>query len=122
MTYHFELAKKLNFLREEGVLIIGSGNIVHNLGIIDYEINAPVMKWAKILDETIKNNILTKNYEDLLNFQNMGELSTLGIPTWDHYLPLLYVLALQEDDEDVRFIHEGFQHGSISMRCFGIGL
>ncbi len=80
------------------------------------------MKWAKTLDEIIKNNILIRNYEDLLNFQNMGEFSNLGIPTWDHYLPLLYILALQEDEDEIKFINEGFQHGSISMRCFSIGL
>ena len=51
----------------------------------------------------------------------MGNIAKIGIPTWDHYLPLIYILALQEKDEPVRFIHEGFQHGSVSMRCVQIG-
>jgi 4,5-DOPA dioxygenase extradiol len=51
----------------------------------------------------------------------MGEIAKIGIPTWDHYLPFIYVLALQEEGESIKFIHEGFQHGSISMRCFQIG-
>jgi 4,5-DOPA dioxygenase extradiol len=120
IEYHFELAKKLAFLRNEGVLIIGSGNIVHNLGIIDYNVDAPLMRWAKELDDQIKKNILERNYNDLINFQNMGDIANIGIPTWDHYLPMIYTLALEEEDDTIKFIYEGFQYGSISMRCFSI--
>jgi 4,5-DOPA dioxygenase extradiol len=121
IKYHYQLAKNLAFLREQGVLIIGSGNIVHNLGIIDYEIDAPVMDWAYQLDQAVKQNILEYNHNDLINFEKMGNIAKFGIPTWDHYLPLIYVLALQEKDEPVKFVHEGFQHGSVSMRCVQIG-
>ncbi|MFX1380681.1 MAG: 4,5-DOPA dioxygenase extradiol [Promethearchaeota archaeon] len=121
IEYHYQLAKNLSFLREQGVLIVGSGNIVHNLGIINYKVDAPIMEWAKQLDETVKQNLLNHNHEKLINFEKMGEVAKLGIPTWDHYLPLIYTIALQKKDEEVKFIHEGFQHGSVSMRCVQIG-
>ncbi len=121
MEYHYQLAKNLTFLREQGVLIIGSGNIVHNLGIIDFNVDAPIMDWAKQLDEIVKKNLLHYNHQNLINFKEMGNVANLGIPTWDHYLPLIYTIALQEKDEPVIFIHEGFQHGSVSMRCIQIG-
>ena len=121
MEYHYNLAKELNFLRESGVLIIGSGNIVHNLGIISWEVDAPVMNWAKELDESVKKNLLVKNHYELINCRLMGEVANLGIPTWDHYLPMIYTIALQKEEEMIEFTHEGFQHGSVSMRCFQIG-
>ncbi|MFX1427901.1 MAG: 4,5-DOPA dioxygenase extradiol [Promethearchaeota archaeon] len=121
MEYHYKLAKNLRFLREQGVLIIGSGNIVHNLRIIDYNVNAPIMNWAKQLDEAVKKNLLKYNHQKLINFKEMGNVANMGIPTWDHYLPLIYTIALQEKDEPIKFIHEGFQHGSVSMRCIQFG-
>ena len=121
IEYHYQLAKNLAFLRNQGVLIIGSGNIVHNLGILDFNVDAPIMKWAQQLDDTIKEYLLSYNHQALINFQEIGEIANMGIPTWDHYLPLIYTIALQEKDDPVKFIHEGFQHGSISMRCMQFG-
>jgi 4,5-DOPA dioxygenase extradiol len=121
IEYHYQMARKLAFLRREGVLIIGSGNIVHNLGLIDFNVNAPVMEWAKKLDAIIKENIINNNHNALIHLEDLGNTAKIGIPTWDHYLPMIYVLALQEMDDRVKFVHEGFQHGSISMRCFQIG-
>ncbi|MHA2008275.1 MAG: 4,5-DOPA-extradiol-dioxygenase [Promethearchaeota archaeon] len=121
IEYHYKIARNLAFLREEGVLIIGSGNIVHNLGIFDIQVNAPIMSWAKELDESVKQNLLTQNHENLINFKKLGDSAHIGIPTWDHYLPMIYTIALQEKNETLKFVHEGFQHGSISMRCFQIG-
>jgi 4,5-DOPA dioxygenase extradiol len=121
MEYHYRMAKNLSFLRDKGILIIGSGNIVHNLGIIDSNIDATTMDWAKQLDDSIKQNLLNGNHQKLINYKEMGDAANIGIPTWDHYLPLIYIIALQEENERVKFIHEGFQHGSISMRCLQIG-
>lgn len=121
VEYHFRLAKDLAFLREEGVLIIGSGNIVHNLGLIDYNVDAPVVEWAKELDDTIKTYLLEQNFQKLLDLKAMGQIAKLGIPTWDHYLPLIYTIALRQKNESMKFPHEGFQHGSISMRCIRFG-
>ena len=94
---------------------------MHNLGLIDYNVDGPVMDWAQQLDETIKTHILNQEYHDLLDIKKMGQLAKLGIPTWDHYLPFIYTLALRKKDEPVKFVHEGFQHGSVSMRCIQIG-
>ncbi|MFX1469815.1 MAG: 4,5-DOPA dioxygenase extradiol [Promethearchaeota archaeon] len=121
IEYHYQFAKSLAFLREQEVLIIGSGNIVHNLSIIDFQADAPVMDWAKELDENVKKNLTSHNHEDLINIQKMGDIANLGIPTWDHYLPMIYTIGLQEKQESLEFVHEGFQHGSVSMRCFKIG-
>ena len=121
IEYHYKLAKELSFLRNENVLIIGSGNIVHNLGIMDYNIDAHTMAWAQELDKKVKQNLMSKNHNGLIDYPSMGEIAKIGIPTWDHYLPFIYVIALQEEGESIKLIHEGFQHGSISMRCFQIG-
>ncbi|MFW9947999.1 MAG: 4,5-DOPA dioxygenase extradiol [Candidatus Odinarchaeota archaeon] len=122
IEYHYRMAQNLAFLRREGVLIIGSGNIVHNLRMIDYDVNAPIMEWAKELDAVVKENIIDKNYDVLVHIEKLGANARIGIPTWDHYLPMIYIIGLQEAEDSVKFVHEGFQHGSISMRCFQIGI
>ncbi|MEZ5334941.1 MAG: class III extradiol ring-cleavage dioxygenase [Methanolobus sp.] len=122
MQYHYNLASELRELRNHGVLIIGSGNIVHNLSLIDFRnVNAKPYEWAVELDEKVKTNLLSGNHRDLIEYLNMGEVAKLGIPTLDHYLPMIYTIALQEEGEALEFTHEGFQHGSVSMRCFRIG-
>ncbi|MFX1496989.1 MAG: 4,5-DOPA dioxygenase extradiol [Promethearchaeota archaeon] len=122
IEYHYQLAKNLAFLRKEGILIIGSGNIVHNLRMIDYDIDAPTIEWAKRLDAEIKQRIIDKGHDSLIHIEKLGPNGRLGIPTWDHYLPMIYILALQDEHDSVKFVYEGFQHGTISMRCFQIGI
>jgi 4,5-DOPA dioxygenase extradiol len=121
LQYHYDLASELSELRRRGILIIGSGNIVHNLSLIDWNIDAQAYPWAVAFDEKVKENILTGNHLDLIRYQNIGHSSVLSVPTPDHYLPMIYVLSLQEENEPVNFTYEGFQHGSVSMRCFQIG-
>lgn len=121
MENHYQFAKNLSYLREREVLIIGSGNIVHNLGKIDFEVDAPIMRWAGELDELVKKHLVERNHSNLINFHEMGAVADIGIPTWDHYLPMIYIIALQSETDSIQFIHEGFQHGSISMRSFQIG-
>lgn len=122
LQYHYDLAAELSDLRKNGVLIIGSGNIVHNLGLIDFEnVDAPVFDWAGEFDEKVKKSLLAGDHESLILYQDWGEAALLAVPTLDHYLPMIYALALQEKNESLVFTHEGFQHGSISMRCFQIG-
>ena len=122
VQYHYDLASELSGLRSRGVLIIGSGNIVHNLGMIDFDnIDAAPFDWAREIDEKVKSNLVSRNHADLIQYGSMGRAATLAIPTLDHYLPMIYTLALQEKNEKLTFIHEGFQYGSISMRCFQIG-
>jgi 4,5-DOPA dioxygenase extradiol len=122
IRYHYELAADLTELRKQGVLIIGSGNIVHNLSLIDFSnINAEPYEWAVEFDEKVKANLLERNHLDLIELRNMGKSASLSVPTPDHYLPMIYVLALQEEDEPLTFVHEGMQYASVSMRCFQIG-
>jgi 4,5-DOPA dioxygenase extradiol len=122
LQYHYDLALELRELRKKGVLIIGSGNIIHNLSILNFEdIDARPYEWAKELDEQVKGNLLTGNHKDLIHYEHKGKSSALAVPTLDHYLPMIYAIALREKNEPLAFIHEGFQHASISMRCFRIG-
>jgi 4,5-DOPA dioxygenase extradiol len=122
LQYHYEVAKGLTDLRKKGVLIIGSGNIVHNLRLIDFgNVDARPFRWAVEFDEWAKSNLLDGNHRELINFEKMGEEASYAVPTLDHYLPMIYTIALREKDEPLAFTYEGFQHGSISMRCFQIG-
>lgn len=116
---HYELAKKLRTLREQGVLIIGSGNIVHNLRVLDFQENQ-AYDWASAFDKTVRNCILQKDHAALCNYSIFGQMATMSIPTAEHYLPLLYVLAQQQDGDSLRFFDEEVM-SSISMRSLQIG-
>lgn len=119
---YYDLAKQLSPLREKGVLIIGSGNIVHNLRLVDTQnMDARPYEWAVEFDEKVKRDLLERNHKDLLNCQNSSRATALSIPTLDHYLPMIFAAALQEKDDALDFVHEGFQNRSVSMRCFKIG-
>lgn len=115
---HYELAKKLRPLREQGILILGSGNIVHNLREFDYQQTQPY-DWAAVFDLMVKNCISQNDHAALCNYQNFGEMATLSIPTSEHYLPLLYVLAQQQKDDSLEFFNEEVM-SSISMRSLKI--
>jgi 4,5-DOPA dioxygenase extradiol len=122
LQYFYDLAKQLGPLREKGVLIIGSGNIVHNLRVADMaKMDAQPYEWAIEFDEKAKLDLLERNHKDLLDCQNMSRATSLSIPTLDHYLPMIFAIGLQEIDDRLEFIHEGFQNRSVSMRCFQIG-
>ena len=118
---HYELASMLKALRRKGVLIIGSGNITHNLGKIDWNIEAKPFDWALEFDDKIKTNILADNFSEVINYEKWGSIARLAHPSSEHYLPLLYSLGLKEKDDAVEFIYEGFHHGSLSMRCIKFG-
>jgi 4,5-DOPA dioxygenase extradiol len=120
-SYHFELANTLKKMREKGVLIIASGNIVHNLKVIDWNnINAKPLDWAIEFDEIVKSKLSSQNFKDLVNYEQLGSIFQLAHPTNEHYLPMLYTLGLADKTEEVKYLFEGFQFGSASMRCFQI--
>lgn len=121
MEYHYKLGSELGFLREKGVLIIGSGNIVHNLGLIDFDIDAKPFDWAVKFDKQVKQCLVSGDHKTLMNYLALGKEASFAVPTQDHYLPMIYILGLQRKKEELKFIHEGFQHGSVSMRAFQIG-
>ena len=117
--FHFDLGIELKHLRKKGVLIIGSGNIVHNLGILNWQDEyAEPFDWAAEFDKTVKQKITDHDYASLVQYHTLGAAAKISIPTNDHYLPMLYTLGLLEKDEEIGFTYEAFQHGSISMRCF----
>jgi 4,5-DOPA dioxygenase extradiol len=121
-SYHFEIGKKLAPLREEGVLIVGSGNLVHNLHTYAWgrQTRDPY-DWAARFESAAKGMMMTGEYEPLVNYDMLGSDAALSIPTPDHYLPLLYVLAARQSNENIRFPVEGIDGGSISMLSVQIG-
>jgi 4,5-DOPA dioxygenase extradiol len=126
--FHYSLAKELAPLREEGVLILGSGNIVHNLRRMalknnDYStFNEPyALDWAAEADQILKRLIRERKHADLVNYRELGSAVQLAVPTPEHYLPLLYALALQEDIEEVTLFNDEPLAGSITMTSLIIG-
>jgi len=117
--YHYDLAKELSALRKKGVLIIGSGNIVHNLGMIDW--GGKAYDWAIEFDEKIKKFIDEQNHAGVINYDKLGTIAKLAVPTNDHYLPLLYSLALQEKNDSLSYFNAKCEMGSMSMRSVKIG-
>jgi 4,5-DOPA dioxygenase extradiol len=118
-AYHYALAQELAALRKRGVLVVGSGNIVHNLGLIAFDDKA--YDWAIEFDETIKQLILKHDDEAIVHYEKLGKAAELSIPTNEHYLPLLYTLALRGEQEPVQFFADQLTYGSLSMRSLWIG-
>lgn len=117
---HYDLGRGLRGLRREGVLIVGSGNIVHNLRLLAWGRGEPY-PWAAEFDRLAAELILAGEHDRLVAYPALGEAARLSIPTNEHYLPLLYTLSLQEEGEPVSFFAEGVVYGSISMRSLVIG-
>lgn len=118
--YHFLLGQKLRFLRSQGVLIFGSGNLVHNLRRIRWEDQAQPFEWAIEFDEWIKGKLLQRDHQSLVSDFRNSEAGRLSVPTLDHYLPALYVLGAADADDRLNFEYEEIQNGSISMRSFSL--
>jgi 4,5-DOPA dioxygenase extradiol len=114
--YHFELGKSLSFLRSRGVLILASGNVVHNLRRVKWEENARPFDWAIEFDGIVKKNIEEDNPNVLVEYEKLGESAKLSIPSNDHYLPLMYTLALRAKDDTFEFFNDTIDMGSMSMR------
>ncbi len=114
--FHYALGKEISALRNKGVLIIGSGNIVHNLGKVSFEENAPIFDWAEEFDARAKKLLQDGNDEALMQYQKLGASAELAIPMPDHYWPLIYTLGARDRKDTLSFPIEGIAHGSISMR------
>lgn len=116
--YHYELAKEIASLRQKGVLIIGSGNMVHNLRMADYRrlSGGPYgFDWAIETNEQMKKFILNNDHSSLINFEKQGRAFQLAIPTPEHYLPLIYSLALKNDKDMVSIFNDEPVGGSLTM-------
>lgn len=119
--YHVQLGQQLQKLRERGVMILGSGNIVHNLRRIKWEDDAEVFDWAVEFDDAVKRNLMERNIKALQQDFYTTEAGKLSVPTPDHYYPLLYTLGAADSSDDLKFEIEAFQNASISMRTLRFG-
>lgn len=120
-TWHYELAKDLAALRKKGVLIIGSGNMVHNLRMADFSQKEKGFDWAVEMNEYFKKQILDGDHAPLKDYTKLGKSAQLAIPTPDHYYPLLYTLGLQSKDEKVTIFNDKAMMGSLTMTSVKIG-
>jgi 4,5-DOPA dioxygenase extradiol len=119
--WHYQLAQELNVLRNKGVLIIGSGNMVHNLGVMNWKTPEKGYDWAEEANQRLKKLITNNDHLSLANYKDLGAEVRQSIPTPEHYLPLLYILGLKADDEKVQFFNDKTVFGSISMTSLLIG-
>jgi len=120
LSYHFELARELYTLRNKGVLVIGSGNIVHNLHQADFNNKAPY-DWAIEFNDMVKSQILKGDFRSLIDLENLSSSSQLAVPTPDHYIPMLFSLGLSDKGEKTEIIFDEIQHASVGMLSFQIG-
>lgn len=119
---HYELARELYVLRKKGVLILGSGNMVHNLRMLSWEmINGGGYDWAIDANEQFKDLILNRHHQPLIGWESLGKVAQLAIPTPEHYLPLLYTLGLQRDSDEVSLFNDKAVGGSLTMTSVRIG-
>lgn len=122
--YHYQLAKELGALRQKGVLIIGSGNLVHNLGMIAWDkmnLDNYGYDWAIEANQQMKQYIADRDHQKLIRYGSHGTAWKLAIPSPDHYLPLLYIIALQDDKEQAQFYNDQTVAGAISMTSVRFG-
>ncbi|MEM9340793.1 MAG: 4,5-DOPA dioxygenase extradiol [Bacteroidota bacterium] len=121
--FHYELAKSLTKLREKGVLIVGSGNLIHNLRMAAWNrINETfAYDWAEEVKDTMNRYILEGNHNELIHYTKQGRAFELAIPTPEHYLPLLYTLGLQEEKDELTLFNDQPLGGSLSMTSIKLG-
>lgn len=118
--YHLAAGKALSALRDQGVLVMGSGNVVHNLRATQRgrpEEKGASQQWAQTFDNAVKVALVAKDNAALADYLSLDEGAKMAVPTPDHYWPLLYALGAARDNEEARFVFEGFQSGTLSMRC-----
>ena len=120
--FHYDLGKQLAPLRGEGVLIVGSGNVVHNLMLMRRGDGAAAYDWSKRFNEQIRAALVSGKHQVLIDFERLGEDARLAVPTPEHYLPLLYIAALQDADESVDFAVDGYDAGSLGMLSAAAGM
>ena len=118
MQWHFDLAKKLNILRSKGVLIIGSGNIIHNLRLVDFNTINKIdygFDWAIEAHSTFNDYLLNENFDAIINYDKGPTSLKMAVPTPDHFIPLLYTLGLKEKTDKLSLFNDNLIAGSLSM-------
>lgn len=116
--YHFKIGTELSVLRDQGVLILASGNVVHNLRQIKWGGDAHAYEWALEFDEWIRQKLVIRDFSKLMYEFHSSAAGKLSIPTLEHYVPVFYILGASTEQDKLRFVFEGIQNGSISMRSF----
>lgn len=119
--FHYELGRCLRPLRDEGVLILASGNVVHNLRLIQWQDTQPSPAWSSRVEQRVQACLNARDHAALIDYPNLDPQALLAIPTPEHYLPLLYIAGLQEDEETVSFPVRGIDLGTISMLSVRVG-
>ena len=120
-NFHYHLGQELKRLREKGVLIIGSGNVVHNLRRVEWEMVDQGLDWAIEFNEWVKSHLKSKEFIPLVESYNQKASGQLSVPTPDHYLPMLYVIGAVMPEDQLTIEYEGYDLGSLSMLCFSFG-
>ncbi|MDD4752633.1 MAG: 4,5-DOPA dioxygenase extradiol [Desulfitobacteriaceae bacterium] len=115
---HYRIGKELRTLREKGVLIFGTGNVVHNLRLVDWNMGKEGFDWAYEFDDYIYENIMKKNHNNILKFNELGNIAKLAVPTPDHFYPLLYVLGAVDEDDRVSIFNKSCVLGSLTMTSY----
>ena len=119
---HYDLGRKLRSLRESGVLVLGSGNVVHNLRALQRDAGAPASEWATRFNEAVRQAVLEGRHQALIDYHELaGSAASMSVPTPEHYLPLLYVLGTRTGDEPVTLPIDGIDMGAISMLSVQVG-
>lgn len=119
--WHLELGAELRFLREQGILIMGSGNIVHNLSVVNFSLESQGYDWAQQFQAQSIDLISSREDRKLAGFEKLGSAAKMAIPSPEHYLPLLYILGASHKDETLQFFNQGCTMGSLSMDSVLIG-
>lgn len=114
-AWHYELATRLRPLRDEGYLIMGSGNIVHNLGVLQWSDTAQPYPWAVRFNDYAKDQIARRTFDGLFDIQRRGPDAQMAVPSMDHYLPLLYTLGASDEQDDIRFLSDEIVFSSLGM-------
>jgi 4,5-DOPA dioxygenase extradiol len=120
-AFHYDLGRELRRLRDRGLLILGSGNIVHNLGRMNFEEKELAYDWAREFDAKVKDALVRRDHKTLVAYERLGTAAMLSVPSPDHFWPLLYAIGASHDEEPVSFPAEGVAYGSIGMRIVRIG-
>ena len=119
--FHYDLGRQLRDLRSRGVLILASGNIVHNLGLVQFEETAKPFEWALEFDARARELITASDHKKLIDYESLGPAARFAVPTPDHYLPLLYALGAQSPEDELNYFSSGVEFGSVSMTAFRLG-
>ncbi|NLM04952.1 MAG: dioxygenase, partial [Clostridiales bacterium] len=112
---HYKIGEELKSLREDGVLIFGTGNVVHNLRLVDWHKGSKGFDWAYEFDDYIHENILKGNHNNIIKYAELGEIAKLAVPTPDHFYPLLYALGASDKKDKVSIFNKSCELGSLTM-------